>query len=139
MTETSILINHARIKLGISQDFQCIDNPINEEQYNSQVRWIVGEDEHRNAVYGDTQLVTWQQVVEYATEAEQQWKMTLLRRERDKLLAETDWMAVSDRTMTQQQTTYRQALRDLPDNSTPTLTVNGELDKSSVTWPVKPE
>ena len=139
MTETSILINHARLKLGISQDFQCIGNPINEEQYNSQVKWIVGEDEHRNAVYGDTQLVTWQQVVEYATEAEQQWKMTLLRRERDKLLAETDWMAVSDRTMTQQQIAYRQALRDLPDNSTPTLTVNGELDKSSVTWPVKPE
>jgi hypothetical protein len=139
MTETSILINHARIKLGISQDFQCFDNPTNEEQYNSQVRWIVGEDEHRNAVYGDTQLVTWQQVVEYATEAEQQWKMNLLRRERDKLLAETDWMAVSDRTMTQQQIAYRQALRDLPDNSTPTLTTTGELDKSSVTWPVKPK
>ena len=36
------------------------------------------------------------------------------RRQRDDLLAETDWMAGSDYTMTDAWKTYRQALRDLP-------------------------
>jgi len=37
-----------------------------------------------------------------------------VRIERNKLLAETDWMAGSDVTMTDAWKTYRQALRDLP-------------------------
>ena len=36
-----------------------------------------------------------------------------LREKRNELLAETDWWAVSDRTMTQEQSDYRQALRDI--------------------------
>ena len=55
--------------------------------------------------------------------------MRLLRVERDRLLAETDWWAVSDRTMSAEQSAYRQALRDLPAN-TP--------DPSNPTWPSKP-
>ena len=35
------------------------------------------------------------------------------REKRDRLLTETDWWAVSDRTMTSEQTAYRQALRDI--------------------------
>jgi|TARA_R110000822_G_scaffold75510_2_gene181659 hypothetical protein len=53
-----------------------------------------------------------------------------LRFERNELLAETDWMAASDRTMTDAQTAYRQALRDLPANTT---------DPASPAWPTKPE
>ena len=53
------------------------------------------------------------------------------RATRDQLLAETDWWAVSDRTMTSAQTTYRTALRDLPTHSNwPHL----EEDD----WPTKP-
>ena len=37
------------------------------------------------------------------------------RAKRDELLQNTDWWAVSDRTMTQAQIDYRQALRDLPE------------------------
>tara|TARA_R100000353_G_scaffold166206_1_gene127646 strand:- start:257 stop:592 length:336 start_codon:yes stop_codon:yes gene_type:complete len=55
--------------------------------------------------------------------------MRLLREERDRKLAETDWWASSDLTMTQAQTDYRQALRDITDNAT-------SLD--DVTWPTKP-
>lgn len=138
MNDTCILINHARIKLGISQDFQCLGNPTNEKQYNDQVRWIVGEDADRNAVYGNTQLVTWQQVMQYASEADQQWKLRLVRQERDKQLAETDWWAVADRTITQQQKDYRQALRDITDNCNPQLDELDQLITSSVNWPVKP-
>ena len=56
-----------------------------------------------------------------------------LRKERNRLLSETDWMAVSDRTMTQAQIDYRQALRDLPQTADPQLDEQGNL--TNVTWP----
>ena len=53
-----------------------------------------------------------------------------LRAERDQLITETDWWAGSDLTMTDAQTTYRQELRDLPDNTTdPENAVWPELEK----------
>ena len=52
-----------------------------------------------------------------------------LREERDKKLAETDWWASSDLTMTTAQTNYRQALRDITNTYT-------SLD--TVVWPTKP-
>jgi hypothetical protein len=38
-----------------------------------------------------------------------------LRSKRNRLLAETDYLALSDATLTSEMETYRQALRDLPD------------------------
>ena len=47
-----------------------------------------------------------------------------VRGERDQLLKDTDWQASSDRTMSDAETAYRQALRDLPStNSDPTKIV----------------
>ena len=63
--------------------------------------------------------------------------MILLRRERDRLLTETDWYASSDRIMTAEQTTYRQELRDLPATASPEL--DGINQLTGVTWPTKPE
>tara|TARA_B100000131_G_scaffold218647_1_gene210182 strand:+ start:697 stop:1077 length:381 start_codon:yes stop_codon:yes gene_type:complete len=61
-----------------------------------------------------------------------------LRRERDNLLSKSDWMSFSDSpTMSAEWQTYRQALRDLPANSTPNLDENGNL--TGVEWPTKPE
>jgi hypothetical protein len=60
-----------------------------------------------------------------------------LRKERNALLAETDWWVLPDRTPTQAQLDYRQALRDLPANCTPALDEDGNL--TGVTWPTKPE
>ena len=66
--------------------------------------------------------------------------MRLLRIERDKKLAETDWMTLSDTTtMTDAWKTYRQQLRDLPASANPKLDARGELDFTSVTFPSKPE
>jgi hypothetical protein len=59
--------------------------------------------------------------------------MNRLRFQRNILLAQTDWMAVADRTMTQSQIDYRQALRDLPETADPQLDENGNL--TNVTWP----
>ena len=54
--------------------------------------------------------------------------MKLLREERNKRLVETDWMANSDVTMTDDWKNYRQALRDLPASSSPKLTELDGLD-----------
>ena len=68
------------------------------------------------------------------------YPMKALRAKRDEKLTETDWWAMSDRTMTTEQTNYRQALRDIPANVDPgTLTAptieNGRL---VFDWPEKP-
>ena len=66
----------------------------------------------------------------------------LLRKERNRLIAETDWTQLKDIDLDiireRNWKNYRQALRDLPANSNPKLNSNGDLDMSSVTWPDKP-
>jgi len=52
-----------------------------------------------------------------------------LRTTRNGLLAETDYLALSDATLSADMQTYRQALRDLPANTS---------DPANPTWPVKP-
>ena len=52
-----------------------------------------------------------------------------IRMKRNALLQETDWWAVTDRTMTTAQTQYRDALRDIPAQ---------DGFPFSVTWPTKP-
>jgi len=64
--------------------------------------------------------------------------MRRLRIERDRLIAETDWWVLPDRTPTQAQLDYRQALRDLPDTSSPVLDGTNRIGISDVDWPVKP-
>ena len=64
--------------------------------------------------------------------------MRLLRIERDRRIALTDWRAGSDLTLASAWSTYRQALRDLPASASPKLNSNYELDLTSVTWPTEP-
>lgn len=55
--------------------------------------------------------------------------LELLREERNRRLAETDYLALSDATLSEDMRTYRQALRDLPANTS---------DPANPTWPTKP-
>ena len=55
-----------------------------------------------------------------------------LRVKRTRLLAQTDFYALSDVTMSSDMTTYRQALRDLPAGKDTVQKVN------DATWPTKP-
>ena len=64
--------------------------------------------------------------------------MRLLRIERNKKIAETDWRVLPDQTPSDDWINYRQALRDLPASATPKLDSNYELDFSSFTWPTEP-
>ena len=72
------------------------------------------------------------------TELVNAYPMKLLREERSRRIATSDWMANSDVTMSSAWKTYRQALRDLPASSTPKLDSNDMLDMTSVTWPTEP-
>jgi hypothetical protein len=51
-----------------------------------------------------------------------------VRRDRDARLAETDYLALSDQTLSGDMETYREALRDVPSQS----------DPDNISWPVKP-
>ena len=64
--------------------------------------------------------------------------MKLLRDERNRKLAATDWRASSDLTLADDWKTYRQALRDLPASASPKVDSDGNLDMSSVTFPTEP-
>lgn len=57
------------------------------------------------------------------------WHLKVLRNKRNQLLAETDFYALSDVTMSDEMKTYRQALRDLPANTS---------DPANPTYPTKP-
>ena len=55
-------------------------------------------------------------------------KWANVRSERNKKLAETDYLALSDNTLADNMKTYRQELRDVPTQS----------DPDNITWPTKP-
>ena len=55
--------------------------------------------------------------------------LQMLRQERNAKLAETDYLALSDNTLSTEMSAYRQALRDITDDYT-------SLD--DVVWPTKP-
>ena len=54
---------------------------------------------------------------------------TAVRNQRNRLLSDTDWMALSDNTMTPEWASYRQALRDITEQAG---------FPYSVVWPTKP-
>ena len=58
--------------------------------------------------------------------------MSSLRQKRNMLLKETDYLALSDNTLSAEMTTYRQSLRDITNGLSTVEDVN------NVTWPTKP-
>tara|TARA_R100001163_G_C5020366_1_gene163336 strand:- start:59 stop:409 length:351 start_codon:yes stop_codon:yes gene_type:complete len=72
---------------------------------------------------------TLEELTKKAAEIEAGVPLDRLRKTRNELLAETDWMGNSDVPMSDAWKTYRQALRDLPANT---------KDPSNPTYPTKP-
>ena len=127
MTDIATALN----ELGVTE-WVLRGEPTSEAEFNEMFRKVTGSDASGTAIESDdtsTWGVTWAQVSAKKTELVNAEPMRLLREERDRKLADTDWWAMSDRTMTDAQTTYRQALRDVPANYT-------SLD--DVVWPTKP-
>tara|TARA_B100000575_G_C23136058_1_gene659983 strand:- start:1049 stop:1318 length:270 start_codon:yes stop_codon:yes gene_type:complete len=63
-----------------------------------------------------------------AAPSETDIKWQQIRNQRNSLLAECDWRAFSDVTLSDEWKTYRQALRDVPT----------QADPDNITWPTKP-
>ena len=106
--------------------------PTNESEFNAMFRKVVGEDDNGSAIESSDPAdfgVTWAEVKAKYDELVAAEPMRLLRAERNQRLANTDWWASSDLTMTAAQTAYRQALRDITDTYT-------SLD--DVVWPEVP-
>lgn len=88
-------------------------------------------DDEAGVFDGENNLITIDQTLVDAAAAElateKAWEG--LRYERTKLLSQTDYLALSDATLSADMRTYRQALRDLPANTS---------DPANPTWPTKP-
>ena len=130
-------------ELGI-KEWVLRGEPKNETEFNSMFRKVTGADSNGSAIESSKPSdfgVTWKQVSDKKKALEDAEPMRLLRRKRDKLLAETDWWASSDLTITDAQKKYRQDLRDITKTASPKIIGDGpstSLDMSSVTWPSKP-
>jgi len=133
-------ISTALTSLGITE-WVLRGEPTNETEFNAMFRKVTGADSNNSAIESDKPSdfgTTWKAVSDKKTELVNAEPMRLLRVERDRLLAETDWTALGDVTQSTDMKSYRTKLRDLPASASPKLSADGSLDMSSVTFPTKP-
>ena len=137
MTTVPLTLKALEIK-----DWVLRGEPTTEEQFSNMFRKVIKEDSSGTAIESSNPSdwgTTWKAVSDKKTALINEEPMRLLRIERDRLLAETDWMANSDVTLATNWKTYRQQLRDLPASAKPKLASDGySLDMSSITFPTKP-
>ncbi len=127
----TITIATALTELGVTE-WVLRGEPTTEAEFATMYAKVTGEDENGSAIESQDPSdwgTTWAEVSAKKDELLAAEPMRLLREERDKLIAATDWWASSDLTMTAERTAYRQALRDITESAT-------SLD--DVTWPTKP-
>ena len=116
--------------------FVLYGEPTSAQSFDLLFRLVVGLDENDSAILSsDSEVwqkhgITWALVDRELTNLNNAEPLKLLREERNLRIAETDWWASSDLTMSAERTAYRQALRDI------TKTYSS-LDE--VVWPNKPE
>ena len=63
-----------------------------------------------------------------AMEISNAWRLKQIRAQRDQLISQTDWWMLPDRSPTDEQKAYRQALRDITEQS----------DLNNIVWPTPP-
>ena len=124
-------ISTALSELGITE-WVLRGEPTTEAEFTDMFAKVTGSDANGSAIESSNPSdwgTTWSAVSAKKAELIAAEPMKALRAERDRLIAATDWWAGSDHTMTDAQTAYRQALRDITSSAT-------SLD--DVTWPTKP-
>ena len=124
-------VSDALSALGVTE-WVLRGEPTNADEFGAMFRKVTGADSNGSAIESDNSTdwgVTWDEVNEKLQDLTAAEPMKELRAERDKLIAATDWWASSDLTMTDAQTAYRQALRDITEDY-------DSLD--DVVWPTKP-
>ena len=118
-------------ELGITE-WVLRGEPTTEAEFNQMFRKVTGADANGTAIESSDPAnwgTTWSAVSAKKDELVAAEPLRLLREERNRRIAETDWWAMSDRTMTAEQTAYRQALRDI---------TNTYSSLDNVVWPTKP-
>tara|TARA_R100001463_G_scaffold17521_1_gene44748 strand:- start:3 stop:419 length:417 start_codon:yes stop_codon:yes gene_type:complete len=110
-----------------------LGQPTNEEDFKKNCQLVSGVDSDGNNIYMDPEDwpsgFTWANIKAEHDKNVAGDNIRILRGQRNEKLAESDWMANSDVTMSDDWKTYRQALRDLPANTT---------DAANPTWPTPP-
>jgi len=124
-------VSDALSALGV-KEWVLRGEPTSADEFGSMFRKVIGSTDDGTAIESDNAKdwdVTWSQIETKQSELTAAEPLKALRAERDRLIAATDWWASSDLTMTDAQTAYRQALRDITDDA-------NSLDE--VTWPTAP-
>ena len=128
---TDIRISNALTALGIDE-FVLRGEPQNQDEFEAMFTKVTGADSNGSAIESDNPAdfgTTWAAVSAKKDELEAAEPMRLLREERNRRIAETDWRFSSDLTADSAWADYRQALRDITKNAT-------SLD--DVSWPSQP-
>ncbi len=114
-----------------SEPYRLVGEPTNEADFKENFQVVKSLDKDDNPTFKDPSewVFTWDQIKAEWDKNLAADDLRLLRLERNDKLAETDWWAGSDLTMTDAQKNYRQALRDLPANTS---------DPKNPTWPTPP-
>lgn len=103
------------LKINPKAKVSCIDNDIN------QITWLEDTPEISKAdIEAQIPIVKFDMAI------------NKLRAKRNKLLADTDYLALSDNTMSAEMISYRQSLRDITEGLTTVA------DVEAVTFPTKP-
>ena len=118
----------ALTELGVTE-WVLRGEPTTEAEFNEMFRKVTGADANGTAIESTDHDVVWATVAAKRDELIAAQPLKELREERNRLIAETDWWASSDLTMTAEQTAYRQALRDI---------TNSYSSLDDVVWPTKP-
>ena len=115
------------------------DIPAALEALKPGAQWMLNGEDYTGLNWLDSeQQPTKTEIADKIAELDAAEPMRLLRIERDKKIALTDWRVLPDQTPTDDWINYRQALRDLPASASPKLDSFYELDLTSVTWPTEP-
>lgn len=124
-------IAKALTELGV-KEWRLSGEPTTKVEFASAYVKVIGVNDNGLAIESTNESdwgVTWEEVVAKRDELIAAEPMRLLRAERNRKIATSDWMGNSDVTMTDAWKTYRQALRDITSSAT-------SLD--DVTWPTEP-
>ena len=105
-------------------------------------KWTLSGEDYSGLIWYDSEQTkpTETEINSKISELDREEPMKLLREERDRRIALTDWRASSDITLSNAWKTYRQELRYLPASATPKLNPESEyeLDLTSIKWPTEP-
>ena len=105
-------------RLNQLEDYSSMDGVYNIKWSDSKVSATVGEDTIQTHFSGDDTAKDARLLAD---------KWSNVRRDRDRRLSETDYLALSDQTLSDAMETYRQELRDVPAQS----------DPDNISWPSK--